>query len=164
MSRQKEPLITLFSACSGEVQFGRWGTSCRLEGRSCLIIVVCVRSLSIKSAMSMCLSNRGLFLLSEQEDLCYTQSISDLISEDCISLSLSLQPSLAHTFSDTHFLFSFSCSYIWFSLNSCSHDFAISLVHRDTHIQILPLLPLRSFHILIYIREVVFQELSLKPP
>lgn len=113
--------------------------------------------------MSVCLSNTGLFLLPVQEELRYTPSISDLISEDFILLP----HSLTHIFSDTHFppiLFLFL--HLIFSYIPHSLDFTNSQVHgRHTYPNPAPAASaeLRSFHNLIYIREVVFQEVSLKP-
>lgn len=97
-------------------------------------------------------------------------SISDLISKGFISLISALPLSLTHTSSDTHTraLCSFSCSYIWFFPNSCSHDLKISPVHGDIHTQILPQLLQHILDLFITWfawRKIFFiQKLSWKAP
>lgn len=84
-----------------------------------------------------------------------------------IHFSPSLSNSLSHTRILWHtFLLSFSCSYIWFSLTfllSWFHKFPCALRHTYPNPAPAASAHLRSFHNLICIREVVFQEVSLKP-
>lgn len=79
---------------------------------------------------------RVLFPLTVQEDLRYIQSISNQISKDSIFPALSFQLSSAYSltrvFSSPILVLTFD-----FCLNSCSHGFTISLMHRDINIQIL---------------------------